>query len=264
MAAYCSDENSTIEMSGQYVFKLKRLVYLCREAIRTERSRWARMKNFEAEWSAYNKMANNSQQASMDKWYPCLFDNTGDTKIEPIYFYQDSWAFEKIYANKPRKHFDIGSHHKFVALLSKVVDLTMIDIRPLSLPLDSIRFVKGTILNLPFEDSSIESLSSMCVVEHIGLGRYGDPLDPNGSALAFKEIERVISRGGHFYFSVPVEGETTTYFNAHRSFNENELLNDILKGFKLISKKYITAGGEFTEHYDNKSMHIGCYHLQKN
>jgi hypothetical protein len=110
--------------------------------------------------------------------YPCIWDATSVTPIEPTYFYQDSWAFDLVVKAKPRSHIDIGSHHKYVALLSKVVPLTMVDLRPLSLEMDSIKFVQGTILDLPFPDSSIESLSSLCVIEHIGLGRYGDPLDP--------------------------------------------------------------------------------------
>jgi hypothetical protein len=53
--------------------------------------------------------------------------------------------------------------------------------------LENLFFKEGSILALPFESGSIKSLSSLCVVEHIGLGRYGDEIDPFGSESAIKE-----------------------------------------------------------------------------
>ena len=76
--------------------------------------------------------------------YPCVQDATANHEIEPIYFYQDAWAFELIVRAQPAQHIDVGSHHKFVALLSKVVPVTMVDIRPLSLELSSLQFRAGS------------------------------------------------------------------------------------------------------------------------
>ena len=192
--------------------------------------------------------------------YPCIWDATLDTPIEPTYFYQDSWAFDLIVKAKPRSHIDIGSHHKYVALLSKVVPLTMVDLRPLSLEMESIKFVQGTILDLPFPDGSIESLSSLCVIEHIGLGRYGDPLDPLGSLKACNELGRVIKPGGSLYISVPVEDDPKTYFNAHRSFNEDLFLGQF-SDFTVRDKAYV-YGVNFTNQ-KRSCFGIGCYHLTK-
>jgi SAM-dependent methyltransferase len=192
--------------------------------------------------------------------YPCIWDATSVTPIEPTYFYQDSWAFDLVVRAKPSSHIDIGSHHKYVALLSKVVPLTMVDLRPLSLEMKSIKFVQGSILNLPFPDSSIESLSSLCVIEHIGLGRYGDPLDPLGSLKACNELARVIKPGGNLYISVPIEDIPKTYFNAHRSFNEDLFLNQF-SHFTVQDKAYI-YGENFTSQKQS-CFGIGCYHLTK-
>ena len=192
--------------------------------------------------------------------YPCIWDAISETPIEPTYFYQDSWAFNLIVKSKPRSHIDIGSHHKYVALLSKVVPLTMVDLRPLSLEMDSIKFVQGTILDLPFPDGSIESLSSLCVIEHIGLGRYGDPLDPLGSLKACNELARIIKPGGNLYISVPIEDNPKTYFNAHRSFNEDSFLSQFSR-FTVQDKAYI-YGVNFTDQ-KRSCFGIGCYHLTK-
>jgi hypothetical protein len=43
----------------------------------------------------------------------------------------------------------------------------------------------------------------MHVVEHVGLGRYGDPIDANGDAQAIKELKCVLWPGGVLYFVVP-------------------------------------------------------------
>jgi hypothetical protein len=36
----------------------------------------------------------------------------------------------------------------------------------------------------------------MHVVEHIGLGRYGDPIDPDGDLKAISELKRVVQKRG--------------------------------------------------------------------
>lgn len=215
---------------------------------------------FNKQFADFNKLASNENKALKENLYPCLYDNTSNTEIEPTYFYQDSWAFEQIVKNLPVSHIDIGSQHTFVALLSKVVPLTMIDIRPLSLSLSTIHFIKGDILNIPFADNSIDSLSSLCVVEHIGLGRYGDPIDPEGSVKAFKELARVVKKGGNLYLSVPVEKNNKVYFNAHRSFNIEYVLG-FFKEFELIDSKYI-YGKEFVE-ARRDGFGTGCFHLKK-
>ncbi len=192
--------------------------------------------------------------------YPCIGDDTAQTVIEPIYFYQDSWAFEKIVSARPASHVDVGSHHKYVALLSKVVPVTMVDIRPLSLPLDTLNFVEGSILALPFADGSLSSLSSLCVVEHIGLGRYGDPLDPAGSELAIAELKRVVAPGGDLYISVPLDDTNRVYFNAHRAFSEAYLVA-MFAPFEIRERRYIYRGRFVRE--PESGFGVGCYHLHK-
>lgn len=216
---------------------------------------------FNKEFEKYNSMATDDKKAKQEFFYPCLFDKTQDTAIEPIYFYQDSWAFERILIQKPHKHVDIGSHNKFVAFLSKVTDLSMVDIRPLSLEMASINFIKGDILHLPFENGTIDSLSSLCVIEHIGLGRYGDEIDPLGSEKAFNEINRILRVGAHFYMSVPIEEINKVYFNAHRAFNEEYLLNTLLGNYKVEDRKYI-YGKNFSDR-KGSGFGVGCYHLIK-
>jgi len=192
--------------------------------------------------------------------YPCVQDATANHEIEPIYFYQDAWAFELIVRAQPAQHIDVGSHHKFVALLSKVVPVTMVDIRPLSLELPSLQFRAGSICNLPYATNSIISVSSLCVIEHIGLGRYGDLLDPQGTVKVLRELQRVVRPNGDLYLSVPLDDENLTYFNAHRAFTEQTLL-DLFEPFTVVEKRYI-FGTRFSE-VRGQGFGTGCYHLRK-
>lgn len=192
--------------------------------------------------------------------YPCLLDDTGVTQIDSTYFYQDAWAFEKVVAQRPREHVDIGSHHKYVALLSRIVPVTMVDIRPLPVSLPGLAFRKGSVLFLPFADGSLESVSSLCVVEHIGLGRYGDALDPGGTEKALSELKRVVRPGGHLFISAPLDDENRTYFNAHRAFTEPYLLS-LFAPFDVVERRYI-FGDVFRETLQH-GFGTGCYHLRR-
>ena len=226
--------------------------------------RWCRdiaaWRRFWGAYYRYQQLASNSdKQPLLEHLYPCLGDDSLETPIEPIYFYQDTWAFEKIFNQKPNQHIDVGSHHKFVAFLSKVMPVIMVDIRPLPLPLDTLTFKQGSILDLPFADGSIESLSSLCVVEHIGLGRYGDLLDPNGTEKAISELKRVIKPNGHLYLSLPIDDENRTFFNAHRTLTE-EYIEKLIFPFSFLEKTYIY--GKQLCLRKKVGFGIGLYHLK--
>lgn len=138
----------------------------------------------------------------------------------------------------------------------------MIDIRPIELELPNLFFKKGSILKLPFEDNSIDTLSSLCVVEHIGLGRYGDQVDSFGSEKAIKELKRVLKVGGVILFSVPVDKENKIYFNAHRAFTRDYIL-ELFDGFEVMEEKYIYGTKMYDNYVEAKGFGTGLYKLKK-
>jgi SAM-dependent methyltransferase len=182
------------------------------------------------------------------------------TPVEPTYFFQDAWAFEKIFEARPSRHIDVGSHHRFVSFLSKVVPTTMVDVRPLQAHMESIGFEEGSILALPFPDGSLRSVSSICVVEHIGLGRYGDPLDTKGTEKALEELKRVVAPGGDLYISLPIDDIDREYFNAHRAFTEETALR-MFEPFEVVESRYI-YGYRYVE-VRQSGFGTGCYHLRR-
>ena len=168
----------------------------------------------------------------------------------------------KIFAYKPAHHVDVASAVKTIGIVSGFVPVTFIDIRPIEVTLPGLHFKEGTILNLPFPDASLESISSLCVIEHIGLGRYGDPLDTKGSEKAIAELVRVARQGGKILFSVPVDKICKIYFNAHRAFTREYILR-CFSGCRLLEEKYI-YGYDFVDTYDKeKGFGVGVYCFEK-
>lgn len=175
--------------------------------------------------------------------YPCVHDNTGSTPFDPHYFYQDTWAFREVVRLAPSRHVDVGSTAIFVGMLSAVIDVTFVDIRPLSVGLDRYTFKAGSILEMPFDSNSVESLSCLHVAEHIGLGRYGDPLDAEGTRKAARELTRVLAPGGQLLFSVPI-GRSRIEFNAHRIHSSVEIL-EMFRGLSLVNYAGVDDLGSF-------------------
>jgi SAM-dependent methyltransferase len=110
-----------------------------------------------------------------------------------------------------------------MSVLSAVCPTLVLDYRPLRVKLSGLTPIAGSITCLPFADKSLPSISCLHVIEHIGLGRYGDPLDPKGSFRAALELVRVLAPGGKLYLSVPV-GRERVCFNAHRVFSASTVM----------------------------------------
>ncbi len=218
---------------------------------------------FLGEYRAYQRGNDNAHfPARTLDIVPCLLDRTESTPLEPTYFFQDSWAAGKIFELRPEQHHDVGSSAMTVGIISQFVPTTMIDIRPIELELENLSFQRGSIMDLPFSDNSIASLSSLCVVEHIGLGRYGDPVDYWGSEKAIRELKRVLKPGGNLFVSLPIDEECRVYFNAHRAFTRDYIM-ELFAGFELVEEKYIYGTALFTAYDPARGFGTGLFHVRK-
>lgn len=196
----------------------------------------------------YSKMVGSGQIKFADT-YPCLFDRTSKTRIDSHYFYQHLWAFKKICSLKPKLHIDIGSSANFVGLLTAITKVHFVDIRPLDVcNVNNLEIVKASILDLPYKDNSLESISCLHVAEHIGLGRYGDPLDPLGTKKAAAELTRCLAKGGNLFFSLPV-GKPRLCFNAHRIHSIGQIIG-YFGPLKLVELSGTDESKRFIENID--------------
>ena len=126
--------------------------------------------------------------------HPYLFDkNDKGLKLQYFHF-QDLWAFKILSKNSIFELLDIGSNLSFITFASSVSKIKCLDIRPHKIHLENVDFIIGDINKLPFNDDSVNNLSSLSVIEHIGLGRYGDNIDLFGMEKSVKEFERVLKK----------------------------------------------------------------------
>ena len=165
------------------------------------------------------------------------------------YFAQDIWAAKKILSASPKDHYDIGSRlDGFISHLLVFRDVNYIDIRPLPYHIKNLNFVQADATNLEgIADASIESMSSLHAIEHFGLGRYGDEIDPDAYIKVIKSIQRVIAPKGHAYIGVPVGPKDRLVFNAHRIFAINTILN-LFDEMTLSDICIIKGRTAYTEH----------------
>ncbi len=180
--------------------------------------------------------------------YPCLDDWTSTTTFDAHYTYHPAWAARVLAKTRPSKHVDIGSTLTFCTMVSAIVPVEFYDIRPAELNLTDLECKRGDLADLPFPDASVESLSCMHVVEHVGLGRYGDPLDPDGDLKAIAELKRTLARGGSLLFVTPV-GRPTLRFNAHRIYSTGQIVS-YFEGLKVREFSLIDDQGNFTTNAD--------------
>jgi SAM-dependent methyltransferase len=220
---------------------------------------------FWRQWRIYQTLPGAEPLRKEDLWV-FLHDRTSTTPFDPHYFYQAVWAAKEIYKLGHPEHVDVGSDHRFVGQLTAFTKVIFIDLRPLPAIVEDLECRAGNILSLPFRDASIMSLSCLHVAEHIGLGRYGDALDPRGTEKACKELARVLASQGSLLFSVPI-GKARVQFNAHRIHTPKQIL-DYFSELELVSFSAVNDTYEFVPNADpaefaDSKYACGMFHFKK-
>ncbi len=183
---------------------------------------------------AYKKLDKNGRFPIYRRnFFKCLDDNTKNTGFDTHYEYHQAWAARVLAQINPKKHIDISSKITFNVVTSAFIPIEFYDFRPAKIyGLNNIECKQADLTNLHFGDNSIESISCMHTLEHIGLGRYGDKVDPMGDIRAMNELARVTAPGGNLLIAVPV-GKPRVQFNAHRIYSHSMVLEQF-KDFELV------------------------------
>lgn len=164
------------------------------------------------------------------KLMPCLHDRYeegGATKSE--YFWQDLIVARTIHAANPCKHVDIGSRvDGFVAHVASFREIEVFDVRPITTVVPGVVFHQADFMNeasLPTTNGSgyCDSVSCLHTIEHFGLGRYGDSINPQGYRTGISNMAKLLRQGGIFYLSTPI-GQERVEFNANWVFDPSNII----------------------------------------
>ncbi len=169
---------------------------------------------------------------------PQIKDRTINTNFDRHYIYHTAWAARKVKEINPLFHIDISSSLYFSGIVSAFIPVNFFDFRPANLILPNLKCQKADLLKLHFDSNSVDSISCMHTVEHIGLGRYGDDIDPEGDLKAINELKRVVRPGGSLLFVVPMGKEAKIEFNAHRIYTYDQVCS-YFDGFEIREFSFI-------------------------
>ncbi|GHT75661.1 hypothetical protein AGMMS50262_11640 [Bacteroidia bacterium] len=181
--------------------------------------------------------------------YPCLLDKFESGGVASgDYFHHDLYVAQQIFKRNPVKHLDIGSRiDGFVAHVASFRKIEVMDIRQIDVNVENISFIQHDVMQ---DDEKFhnycDSLSCISVLEHFGLGRYGDSLDIDGHIKGLTNIAKMLKSNGICYIAVPIGFQRIEY-NAHFVFSIRYLIDLFEKNFNIQQFAYVDKNGDFFE-----------------
>jgi hypothetical protein len=204
---------------------------------------WRELREFKA-------LAESAQtQMELGPMFPCLGEASAESGVgKGHYFHQDLLVARRIFARAPRRHLDVGSRiDGFVAHVAAFREIEVLDIRPLSRDIPNVKFRQADLMELqPEYQAATDSLSCLHALEHFGLGRYGDRLDPDGHLRGLAGLTDLVQTDGMLYLSVPI-GRQRIEFNAHRVFGVDYMLRLIEPSYELVAFSFVDDAGDLHE-----------------
>ncbi|HUP73226.1 MAG TPA: DUF268 domain-containing protein [Acidimicrobiales bacterium] len=226
---------------------------------------------FVADFVRFNRLATRAgeHKARMSQLLPALTDAQAPAGAAfSEYFLADLYVARLIYRQRPERHVDVGSRiDGLIAHLLTFVDVDVVDIRPFVSEVPGLRFVHADALaHEGIAAGSAPSVSSLHALEHFGLGRYGDSLDPEGHRKGLHVVARLVAPSGRLYVAVPI-GRPTVNFNAHRVLAPTFVADELGSEFDLVEFAAV-VDGRLNEALEPAALAqhdwaLGIYHLRR-
>src|SRR3989338_10575578 len=180
--------------------------------------------------------------------------------------YECEFAARYLDELNPAKILDIGSYRHFIIGLLSHFSVTTVDVRgrePISAK-ETVFIGDAKKLDLP--DNTFDAVLSLCTLEHIGLGRYGDEFDLEADKKAFQEMIRVLKPNGYLIFTTQItRAKPSIVFNAHRIYSY-EMLRAFCRDLTCVEEKFYSSKikdlcrlGEITEKPETWDVYLGCW-----
>ncbi len=149
------------------------------------------------------------------------------------------YASNQLARLKPSEIYDVGSHRSWLTGVAAGLDVHYLDVRPPDLSVPTETFHAGVAEKLPWPSDSVDCLTSLCALEHFGLGSYGDPYDPDADVKAIAEMLRVLKPGGHLILTTLCTGRKDSFvrFNAGRVYSLGRL-REMFAAFELLDEAF--------------------------
>jgi hypothetical protein len=192
--------------------------------------------------------------------YPILRDYDAQAgSASGHYFHQDLLVASFVHKSNPARHIDIGSSiDGFVAHVASFRKIEVMDVRQLqSTGHENIVFLQADLMDRNNARQNItDSISCLHAIEHFGLGRYGDPIDPDGHRKGFNNLLRMLKSNGTLYISFPIGKTNAVHFNAHRVFHPKDIFTwpDSDNKLDLIRFDYVDDAGSL---HQNVNLELG-------
>jgi hypothetical protein len=205
-----------------------------------------------------------NQGGNVSNLFPVLSDWSDQAgSASGAYFHQDMLVARRIYEAQPERHIDVGSRFDgFVAHVAVFRKIDVVDIRPMQSAIRNVQFIQADLMQSTRAlAASTDSLSCLHALEHFGLGRYGDPIDPSGHLKGFRSLIEILKANATFYLSFPI-GQPIVEFNAHRVFGCQEVLT--WPGSELLRFErfdFVDDLGDLHEDVAVDNMHLECSKL---
>ncbi len=224
---------------------------------------------FVAEYSAFRARSSRYPQRFELAWrdrFPNLNDRTEVTPYQPSYLYPFAWAARGIAESRATLHTDVGSGIEFCALVSAFTQVERYAREPMEIDLPTLTTRRADLASLPAGAESLQSLSCLGVLEHQGLGRFGEPLNPGADLEVMAELRRVLAPGGSLFLSVPV-GRPRILFNSHRIYHAGQIA-DFFSELEIRAFVLVDDTGRLAEHAtmaqaDAQENGVGCWWFRR-
>jgi len=152
--------------------------------------------------------------------------------------------------------------------------MTAVDLTPVSWPYrhEKLLFVEGDFLTQSWTADNFDLIINCSAVEHVGLGRYGDPSEADGDLCAMQLMLRLLRLSGVMLLTVPI-GSDSVVGNLHRVYGTKRLPK-LLEGYFVEASEYwikdgdnrwvLSGAGNALDRRPTSSCYgLGCFVLRK-